>query len=286
MTEKDKSDPRSENAGQGMGAPNAANRTSLAARVEIAGMLIDNVTMDEAIARIEEMIQRREPSYVVTPNADHVVRFQDDAAFRQAYHEASLVLADGMSVVWGAKLLSTPLKEKVSGSDLFPQFAPVAAQKGYRLFFLGGRPGAAERSAEVLADRCPGLQVVGVCCPPMGFERDETENRNVIQMIRQSDADVLFVGLGSPKQELWIHKHHQQYRTPVSVGIGGTFEFISGIVRRAPRLMRKTGLEWFWRLMAEPRRMYRRYLIEDPAFLRLLWRQWRSGQRLARSGGR
>jgi N-acetylglucosaminyldiphosphoundecaprenol N-acetyl-beta-D-mannosaminyltransferase len=261
-----------------------SGKAVLGRRVEIAGVDVDNVSMDEAIARIEEMIRRREPSYVVTPNADHVVRFHKDAAFRRAYQEASLVLADGISVVWGARLLGTPLKEKVSGSDLFPRFAPVAAQRGYRLAFLGGRPGAAQQSAEVLQRRCPGLQVVQVCCPRMGFECDEAENGKIVQAIRDSGADVLFVGLGSPKQELWIHKHRWEYRVPVSIGIGGTFEFISGQVPRAPRFIQKAGLEWLWRLVAEPRRMYRRYLMEDPEFFRLLWRQWRF--RTAKAGER
>jgi N-acetylglucosaminyldiphosphoundecaprenol N-acetyl-beta-D-mannosaminyltransferase len=244
-------------------------------RVEIAGVHVDNVSMAEAIVRIEELIRHRQPCYVVTPNADHAVRIHQDAAFRHAYRQAALVLADGMSLVWAARLLRTPLKEKVSGSDLFPIFAEVAARRGHRLFFLGGKPAAAQRSAEVLTQRWPGLQVVGVYCPPMGFERDPAENHKAIEMIRSTRPDVLFVGLGSPKQELWIHQHHRQYDVPVSVGIGGTFEFVSGMVPRAPRVMQKVGLEWFWRLAAEPRRMYRRYLIEDPGFFWLVWRQWR-----------
>ncbi len=242
--------------------------------VQIAGVRIDNVTMDEAIAGIEQMIQRRAPRFVVTPNVDHIVKLQHDARFRAAYDAASMVLCDGMPLLWAAKLLHTPLKEKVSGSDLFPRFCAVAARKGYRLFFFGGRPGAAERCAQVLAGKHNGLDVCGTYCPPLGFETDKQENAKAIRAIRESRADVLFVGLGAPKQELWLRQSCQVCAVPVSIGIGASFDFVAGYVRRAPRLFQRWGMEWFWRLCQEPRRMYRRYLVDDPEFLALVWSQW------------
>ena len=255
-----------------------------AARVDIAGMLIDDITMAAALDRIEVMIARREPTYVVTPNVDHVVRYHGDGAFRQVYEQAPLVLADGMPLLWAARFLGSPLPEKVSGSDLFPLFCERAARRGYRLFFMGGRPGAAQRSAEILHERHPGLNVVRVHCPPLGFERDKVENQRTIQMICDSEADLLFVGLGTPKQELWIHRHHRECAVPVSIGIGASFDFTAGYVQRAPRVLQATGLEWLWRLVLEPRRMYRRYLVDDPEFFSMVWRQRRRTGRRGLAG--
>lgn len=248
-------------------------------RVSMAGMLLDNVSMQQTISRIEALIARREPAYLATPNVDHVVRIQSDPAFRQAYLDADLVVADGMPLLWAARFLGRPLREKVSGSDLFPIFCRTAAEKGYRLFFLGGRPGAAEKCAALLMQRHPGLRIVGIHCPPMGFEKDEARNQAVIEMVRASNADLLFVGLGTPKQEVWIHQYHRQCGVPVSIGIGASFDFVAGYVKRAPLVFQRMGLEWLWRLALEPGRMYRRYLVDDMAFFGLVWQQHRADRR-------
>jgi len=244
-------------------------------RVNVAGVLIDDLKMAETFSEIERLVRLGRPSFIVTPNVDHIVRLQSDSALQAAYNDAALVLPDGMFVLWGSRFLGTPLRAKVSGSDLLPQFASFAAAKGMRLFFLGGRPDAARKSAEVLSQRHPGLTIQWHC-PPMGFEKDPAENRKAVQMVRESRSDVLFVGLGAPKQELWMHRYYREYSVPVSIGIGATFEFVSGMVRRAPRLLQKTGLEWLWRLALEPMRMYRRYLIDDPFFFALIWKQRRN----------
>ena len=252
-------------------------------RVDIAGVQIDNYTMDEALAWIEAMIARRTPpTYAVTPNVDHIVKVRYDETFGRAYAEAPLVLADGMPIMWAAKFLKTPLKEKVSGSDLFPLFCEVAARRGYKLFFLGGRSGAIEEAARVLRVRYQGLKVVGLHCPPMGFEKDPVENQKAIDLVRASGADLLFVGLGTPKQENWIYRHHRDCGVPVSIGIGASFDFVAGQQKRAPVVMQKLGLEWLWRLVLEPKRMYRRYLVEDPEFFALVWRQHRANSRARR----
>lgn len=243
-------------------------------RVTLGRARIDDVTMDDAIARIEALIARRRPGYVVTPNVDHLVKLQDDAEFREVYARAALVLADGMPLLWASRLLGTPLRAKVSGSDLFVSFAAVAARRGYRLFFMGGREGAAARAAEVLTARHPGLIVCGVDSPPVGFDRDPEANRRLVARIRAARPDVLFVGLGAPKQEKWIHRWHLEAQVPVSIGVGVSFEFVAGMVRRAPAWMQRAGLEWAWRLLMEPRRLWRRYLIEDTRFLALFARQW------------
>lgn len=254
-------------------------RYQMVSRINICDVEIDNVSMEEAVGKIESLVDRREPSYVVTPNLDHIVKLQKDEEFKQIYAGATLVLADGMPVLWGARFLKTPLKEKISGSDLFPRLCSVAADKGYRLFLLGGRPGAAHKASEVLSCRYPNIQIVGIHSPPYGFEKDIKQVQNIIKLIKDSKPDILFVGLGAPKQERWIYKHHKELDVPVSLGIGVTFEFISGIVKRAPLWMQKAGFEWLWRLIKEPRRLWKRYLIDDMKFFLLVLKQ-----RLAHSG--
>lgn len=234
---------------------------------------IDNLSMQEAIEAVVALTERRKHAYVVTPNVDHIVKLQSDVELRRVYEDAELVLADGMPLLWAARFLGTPLKERISGSDLFPKLCKLAAEKGYRLFFLGGRPGAALKAAEVLKNKYPNMQIVGVYFPPFGFENDKGENARVIKMIKDAKPDILFVGLGAPKQEKWIYRHKNEYQVPVSIGIGVSFEFVSGMVKRAPLWMQKAGLEWFWRIMMEPRRLWKRYLIDDTKFFWLVMKQ-------------
>lgn len=250
-------------------------------RIALGSARLDNVTMPEAIARICALVAAGRPEYVVTPNVDHLVKLEDDPQFRAVYDEAALVLADGMPLLWASRLLGTPLRAKVSGSDLFVEFAAEAARRGLRLYFLGGRSGAAARAAEVLTERFPGLVVCGIDSPPFGFDRDDRLNGRVLARIRAARPDVLFVGLGAPKQEKWIHRWRHETGVPVSIGVGVSFEFVAGLVRRAPRLLQGMGLEWAWRLLMEPRRLWRRYLVEDTRFVWLFLRQWARTRRRA-----
>jgi len=242
-------------------------------KILICGEDVDNVSMQEVIKTIENLIEKKEQIYVVTPNVDHIVKLQSDVDLRKVYEDARLILADGMPLMWAAKLLGSPLKEKISGSDLFPKLCEVAAEKGYKLFFLGGRPGAALKASEVLKSKYPHIQIVGVYSPPFGFENDKEENDKIIKMIKDAEPDILFVGLGAPKQEKWIYRHKDECQVPVSIGIGVSFEFVSGMVKRAPIWMQKAGLEWFWRLMMEPKRLWKRYLIDDMKFFWLVFKQ-------------
>jgi len=243
-------------------------------RIDLLGVAIDNVSMVEAIDTIVSYARTRRGAYVVTPNVDHLVKLQHDKVFREVYEHADLILADGMPLIWAAKLLKTPLKEKVSGSDLFVEFARRAADEGLRLYFLGGREGAAEAAANLLRGRFPKLQVVGTYCPYFGFQDDPLENARIAATVHDADPHVLFVGLGAPKQELWIYRNREALNVPVSIGVGVSFEFVAGMVKRAPRPLQKLGLEWGWRLAMEPRRLWRRYLVDDREFFGLLWKQY------------
>lgn len=242
-------------------------------KVNILESFIDNVSFDEAIQKICVFIDNRKQAFVVTPNIDHIVKLKRDPEFREIYKNADLVLVDGVPILWAARFLGTPLKEKISGADLFPKLCEIAANKGYKLFFLGGRPGAALKAADVLKSKYQNIQIVGVYSPPFGFENLKDENDKIVKMIKDSGADILFVGLGAPKQEKWIYKHKDKYQVPVSVGIGVSFEFVAGVIKRAPPWMQKTGLEWFWRLMMEPARLWKRYLIDDTKFFWLVLKQ-------------
>jgi len=242
-------------------------------QVIICGTRISNVSNAGAIDAIDGYIVGSTFEYVVTPNVDHIVRVQKDDEFKEVYGNASLVLPDEKPLLWVANFLGTPLEEKISGSDLFPQLCKLASKKGYRLFFLGGKEGAAMKTAEIIKDTYPAVNISGVYCPPLGFENDYDECQRIIEMIKAAKPDILFVGVGSPKQEKWIYKYKNEYKVPVSIGIGATFDFVSGMVKRAPKWMQKTGLEWFWRLMMEPKRLWRRYLVEDPVFFWFVLKQ-------------
>ena len=242
-------------------------------KVNICNVWIHNISMDETLLRVEELIQIKKPSYVVTPTVDHVIKLQKDLEFREVYENAALVLPDGMPLLWAGYFLGTPLKERVCGSDLLPSFCKIAADRGYRIFFLGGEEGVAHNAEQVLKAQYPFIKIVGTYSPPFGFDKEEDKNRQIVEMIRAAKPDILFVGLGAPKQEKWIYKFKDSLQVPVSIGAGISFDFIAGNLKRAPKWIRNIGLEWFWRLAQEPKRLWKRYLVDDPVFFWLVLKQ-------------
>jgi N-acetylglucosaminyldiphosphoundecaprenol N-acetyl-beta-D-mannosaminyltransferase len=240
--------------------------------VRILGIELSNVTMEEAIESIRTLIYAKKRDFIVTPNVDHIVRLQHDNVSKEIYSHAHLVLADGMPLIWASKFLGTPLKEKVSGSDLFLKLCEVAAKDNFKVFLLGGRGNAAKIASENLSKQFKGLNIVGHYGPPFGFEDDNKENERVISEINSAKPNILFVGLGSPKQEKWIWHNLHKLEISVAIGVGVSIEFASGMIKRAPLWMQKTGLEWFWRLMMEPKRLGFRYL-RDFRFFLLLFNQ-------------
>ena len=229
-------------------------------RMKFLNTEIDNLNMDEAVEAIDELIIKKENSYVVTPNVDHILRLEDDKEFAEIYKNASLRLTDGMPLVWISKMKHTPIKEKVSGSDMFPRVCELAAKKGYSVFLLGAAEGVAAKAAENLQNKYHGLKIAGTYSPSFGFEEKEDEINKIIKMINETKPDVLAVGLGSPKQEKFIYKYKDQLNVPVSLAIGASIDFEAGNKKRAPRFMQKAGLEWLYRLCKEPRRMFMRNL--------------------------
>ena len=242
-------------------------------KVRILGVDIHVLDMAQAVERIASMVEAGGPFQVVTPNVDHIMRVRKNAAFREVYENADLVVADGAPVVWASRFLGKPLPERVAGSDLTPLLCEMAAKKGYSVYLMGGKPGAAEKSAEILEQRYKGLKVAGYSCPPFGFEKDPETNARIIEEIKKAGPHLLFVAVGSPKQDIWIYKHKEELGVPVSMGVGATLDFIAGIVKRAPRFMQRMGLEWLWRFFSEPGRLWKRYFIDDMPFFFLVLKQ-------------
>ena len=243
------------------------------ARATIAGVAIDGLDFAGVLDAIVARAATGPPSYVVTPNAHHVVLLQSDALLRAIYDRAFLIVPDGVPLLWAAKLLGERLNGRVNGTDLFERLCASAADRGLRVFLLGGRPGAADAAAAVLRARHPALEICGTACPPVGFERDPAENARVCDAIAAARPALLFVGLGAPKQEYWMYRNAERLGVPVSLGIGVSFEFVGGVVERAPRWMQRAGLEWLHRVGSEPARLWRRYVFGNARFCALVVRQ-------------
>ncbi len=269
---------------------NAARRPE---RIKLFGLEIDRVTMPEAVERVLAWAAAHDGvcRFVVTPNLDHAVMFQEHAGLRAAYAEAALVLADGWPLVAASRWLGKPLPERVAGSDLVPALFSAACQqrRPLRAFLLGAAPGVAERAAANIERRWPAVHICGCYSPPLGFERDAAANGEILRQVANARPDVLVIGLGAPKQELWLHDHRSELRVPVALGVGATIDFLAGERRRAPRWIQRLHLEWLHRLASEPRRLAARYARDACAFPRLLWREWRAtarGRPFMASGGR
>ena len=233
------------------------------ARIKFMNTEIDNLTMQEALEAIDKLIQENKSAYVVTPNVDHIVQLETNKELQDVYANASLILTDGKPLLWIAKWYGTPIKEKISGSDLFPLLCKMAAEKGYKMFFLGAAEGVAVKAAENLSNRYKGLQVVGTYSPPYGFEKDQEEMAKIKKMIKEANPDILIVGLGCPKQEKFIYYNREELGVPISLGLGASFDFEAGNIKRAPRWMADHGLEWMYRITQDPKRLIKRYFVDD-----------------------
>lgn len=231
---------------------------------------INNVTMSETVTAIEQMIENNKKSYVVAVNVDVVMKIENDPDLKQIVDEADMVLVDGKPLVWISKLQGKPLKAKISGSDLVPILCEVAAQKKYTIFIIGGKDGIAKQATQKLETRLPEIQIVGTYAPPFGFEKDEKELDKINQMISDVHPDLLIVCFGCPKQEKWIYENISKYDAKVSVCAGATVDFLAGNVNRAPRWMSEHGLEWFYRFLQEPKRMFKRYFVDDVKIIGLI----------------
>ena len=246
---------------------------------QLLGMEIDALTMEGAVdqlwAWINDGPQTEGCRYVVTPNVDHAVLLEKNVDLQAAYRDAHMVLADGFPIVMASKLLNQPVPERVAGSELVPRLFDFFNHYGdLKVFLLGAAEGVAEVAAKNMLQQWPKVQTVGVYSPPMGFENDKVECANILTRIAACKPDVVVVGLGAPKQELWVHRHHKLIDAKVALCVGATIDFLAGEQKRAPLWMQEHNLEWAHRMFSQPRRLVKRYAKDAWVFPQLVFRQW------------
>ncbi|HMV17996.1 MAG TPA: WecB/TagA/CpsF family glycosyltransferase [Rhodocyclaceae bacterium] len=239
-------------------------------RIQMMGCWVDNLTMEETLGTVENFIHSGRPHQHVVVNVDKIVKASRDPVLRNIINGCDLINADGMPVVWASRLLGKPLKERVTGVDLFESLMERSAEKGWRVFLLGAREEVVSRVAQIYPARYPGLTIAGY---RNGYWKPEDE-AGVANAIAATRPDILFVAISSPKKENFLARYQAAMKIPFAMGVGGTFDVAVGLVRRAPVWMQKAGLEWFYRFLQEPRRMFRRYFIDDMAFVALFAREW------------
>ncbi len=231
---------------------------------------VNNVSMNETIQEIERLIAQDEKSYVVPINVDVVIKMEHDSYLREIVDKADLVLVDGKPLIWVSQIYKMPIKQKISGSDLVPLLCETAATKGYSIYILGGKDGVADKAKKKIIQQWPNINIVGTYAPPFGFEKDEKELNEINERIAKAKPDILIVCFGCPKQEKYIYENIRHYNAKVSICAGATVDFLAGNVKRAPKWMSEHGLEWFYRFLQEPRRLFKRYFIDDLKIIRLV----------------
>jgi N-acetylglucosaminyldiphosphoundecaprenol N-acetyl-beta-D-mannosaminyltransferase len=249
--------------------------------ISLFGLTLRRETMDEAVAAIEKVIAERSPTIHVVLNAGKVSKMAKDAAFRDLMAAFDMVHADGASVVAASRLVGDPLPERIAGIDLMERLVALAAERGYRPFFLGARPEIVKLCVETLQVRHPDLHVAGY---RDGYWKGEREEAEVVRDIRESGADLLFVAVPTPTKEMFLTRHRDALGVPFAMGVGGAFDVVAGLVKRAPEAWQRAGMEWLYRVFQEPRRMWKRYLVTNSHFLWLLGREVIRAR--ARRGGR
>lgn len=241
-------------------------------RQKFMNSYIDNVTREEALKHIEECIENRTIGHVITPNVDQIVRIETDSYFKQIVENAELLLVDGTPLVWIAKLYRRPFKEKICGSDLFPDLCELAVRKKYSIFLLGAAEGVADKAACNIIEKYPKIKIAGTYSPPYGFEKNQNEIDKINNILLNSKADMLIVGLGVPKQDIFIYENMKKYQIPLSFSFGAVIDFEAGVQKRAPKWINRIGMEWLYRLLDNPSRMFKRYIIDDMKIFRLAWK--------------
>lgn len=240
--------------------------TALEERVDVLGVGVSAIDRQEAVDTIARWIRSGESHYVCVTGVHGVMESQKDDRLRRIHNRAGMVTPDGMPLVWLGRLWSDRRVERVYGPDLLLDVCRRSEQTGWRHFFYGGAEGVADLLVEKLRARFPGLQVAGTYCPPFR-PLTPAESGEIVQRITASGADIVWVGLSTPKQERWMAEHVDQLPATVLIGVGAAFDFHAGLKRQAPAWMQKSGLEWFYRLLSEPRRLWRRYLVNNPKFV-------------------
>lgn len=246
--------------------------TRIPQRYPLLNTYVNALTMDETIAYVEEIIEKRIPVQHVVINASKVNLINDDPCLAEIVNACPLINADGSSIVWAAKQLGIPLKERVTGCDLFQKLVALAAEKNYKIYLFGAKEEVVSVVKEIFEQKYPALQIVGY---RNGYFTEADEPDMVADMAA-SGADMMFVAFSSPKKEYWVHKYLNQLNIPFVMGVGGSFDIVAGKTKRAPVWMQKIGMEWFYRFIQEPRRMWKRYVIGNIKFVLLTYKYKRN----------
>jgi N-acetylglucosaminyldiphosphoundecaprenol N-acetyl-beta-D-mannosaminyltransferase len=239
-------------------------------RAHVLGCPISKLTLEQVVERLEEFIHSRKPQYISVVNVAKIVKMRSDKALDASVRSASVIGADGVPLVWASRLLGDALPGRVNGTDLMFRLLERADEKGYRVFFFGAQEKILQEVVARVRSEYPGVEIAG---SQNGYFKPEDE-WNIVRKIRSSRPDIIFIAFGTPKKEIWVGKYLQAMGVPVVHGVGGSFDVFSGLIPRAPVWMQKAGLEWFFRLLQEPRRMWKRYLVTNSVFVALLLKEF------------
>ncbi|UZX11307.1 WecB/TagA/CpsF family glycosyltransferase [Methylocystis sp. MJC1] len=240
--------------------------------VHVFGVRVSATNLGEAVAVVQQAIRERKRIYICVTDANAALVARRNEKLKDVYGDAALSLPDGMPIVWLSRLLGKTRIERVRGTDFMREVTALSSQLGFRNFYFGGAPGTAATLSAKLISSHPGLEAAGVLCPPFR-ELTAAENLEIVERINSARPDVVWVGLGAPKQERWMATNFGRIEAPVMIGVGAAFDFLAGTKPEAPKWMQRSGLEWLFRLASEPTRLWRRYAVVVPAFLYLGARQ-------------
>jgi N-acetylglucosaminyldiphosphoundecaprenol N-acetyl-beta-D-mannosaminyltransferase len=243
-------------------------------KINILGVHFSNLVEPELISLLDERIGESKKTQVCFVPTNSILAARKSQFVMDVYNSADVVMCDGVPVQWASKFLGTPLKQRLTGFDFFPHFIQHCAQKNYSVYFLGAKEGVAKQLAAIYQSRYTGIRVAGYYTPPFAAAFSEEQNANMLSAINAAKPDVLFVSLTAPKQDIWIHQQLENLNVKLAIGVGAAFDSEAGSLKRAPILMQKMGLEWFYRFLQEPGRMFRRYFIEAPIFVPLVMFQF------------
>ena len=247
-------------------------------RYSILNTYVDAISMEETIAEVEKIIAAGKPTQHVVINALKVNLMREDSELRKIVNACPLINADGASIIWAAKKLGVPLKERVAGIDLFENLVRVAAEKGYKIYLFGAKEEVVIKVKQILEEKYPKLQIVGY---RNGYFT-ESDEQEIVKNIHDAGADMMFVAFSSPKKEYWINKYLNELNTPFVMGVGGSFDVVAGVTDRAPKWMQDHGMEWFYRFIQEPKRLWSRYIVGNRKFIQYTYQYKRAMQKEAK----
>lgn len=242
-------------------------------KVNIAGVGISNINLKEMLEIFSSAISNNQKIRVCVTPVNCIVKANKDEFLKNIYNTADVVLCDGMPILWASHFINKPLAERITGLDVLPRFSEICSKKGYSSFYLGAKSGVGDSLKSKLISMFPELKVVGVYSPPIAEKFLEEENQKIISMINEAKPNILWVSLTAPKQDRWIYSHYDKIDANIIIGIGGAFEVAAGLLKRAPKWMQQSGLEWLYRFLQEPVRLFHRYFIEAPKFFPMVLKQ-------------